>query len=721
MSQVLTGVVKAADIVRDTNLKVVAPLALSLETDDGMRELGTDGVFDVFYDGAIIETIDIEVIEDGGVIKLQLQADGGGDLTCRFGGTSYVLDCTPVLEETLTAGTDTVMQKNWIYITESAGVLTLTHSTVSYPVTSHCPIATVSLQTAASLATDGGMRVHAWTDHISKSTENGHLSHVNAKLRADNASYVSGVGPSDLVVSSPDAYISTGAGVVYQLHPHTMPARDMQAGDPVWVINDPTTPYKRITTFDDITQDASGGAINNKYMNIVLCACVSEKETDCKLFFLLPADTYTTEANAIADTQQTTIYAWPEEFIGTMVLVARYTVKAKTSGAWSQSQKESLLGKLPATGVGGGSITDHGSLGGLTDDDHTQYLLGDGTRDVTGDMLFTGTSKLQFDNTGHYLHAPDANTFLVNVDVTLKLSIGSTEQVILETDVLRPATDNLLDIGTTSKYIKDVYANRYYVGATGEYIYSSAGNYLDLNATLFAQIRLSGTAYHLFASTGYYPLTTDVNDIGSAGLRMDQVYCQQLNASHTTNPTSPVDGSLWYNETLKALQFNNDDAQWAVGGGVSFITSDSTATNTSAKFYFAGTKDIAANSLVVGACYEFVVSGKLTTDATISYTFGVDLDATQIVASTAKSQTSDSNAAWTFRGEFTVRSIGGSGTVQATAFLITPRFDAEEVDSPSAITVDTTQVLTFKPWVRMTAAGLGKSATAQNIILRRVA
>jgi microcystin-dependent protein len=38
----------------------------------------------------------------------------------------------------------------------------------------------------------------------------------------------------------------------------------------------------------------------------------------------------------------------------------------------------------------GGSITEHGSLTGLIDDDHTQYLLVDGTRAMTGDLLVDG-------------------------------------------------------------------------------------------------------------------------------------------------------------------------------------------------------------------------------------------------------------------------------------------------------------------------------------------
>jgi hypothetical protein len=38
-----------------------------------------------------------------------------------------------------------------------------------------------------------------------------------------------------------------------------------------------------------------------------------------------------------------------------------------------------------------GGVTDHGALTGLGDDDHTQYLLADGTRTLAGNLVITGT------------------------------------------------------------------------------------------------------------------------------------------------------------------------------------------------------------------------------------------------------------------------------------------------------------------------------------------
>ena len=62
-------------------------------------------------------------------------------------------------------------------------------------------------------------------------------------------------------------------------------------------------------------------------------------------------------------------------------------------------------------------VTDHGALAGLSDDDHPQYLLADGTRALTGDW-----------NAG--AHAIIASTFMSNIATgTAPLTVSSTTQV----------------------------------------------------------------------------------------------------------------------------------------------------------------------------------------------------------------------------------------------------------------------------------------------------
>jgi hypothetical protein len=45
-----------------------------------------------------------------------------------------------------------------------------------------------------------------------------------------------------------------------------------------------------------------------------------------------------------------------------------------------------------ATGSGLTTVSDHGGLGGLSDDDHTQYVLADGSRNITGSQTVKNTA-----------------------------------------------------------------------------------------------------------------------------------------------------------------------------------------------------------------------------------------------------------------------------------------------------------------------------------------
>jgi hypothetical protein len=373
-----------------------------------------------FWDGGVIETIDIDVIESGGTVYLELEQSGGGNLTWLFAGTEYVMDCTPAQTVALTAGTDTNPVQNYVYVVLSGTTPTLTASTVSWPATAHAPVATVVVQSAASLATDGAYKVHAWTDHINKATENGHSAHVNKKLRAFNATWQSGVAPSDFS----SGQLDTTAGVVFQLHTHDMPARDMTTGDPVFVVNDNATPYKRITSIEGggISTLSDGSSIgNNRYVNLVLWGVVSEKDADCKLMINLPDADYVTQSDAELDILQSASYSFGSGFVGCAFLIGRFTLQYSTAagGTFTQTLKTDLRGLEPSTSPGGGAITDHGNLTSLGDDEHPQYLkdiVDDLTPQLGGD-LDTNSQNIKFD-TNHGIRDDSNNEQLIFIKTT---------------------------------------------------------------------------------------------------------------------------------------------------------------------------------------------------------------------------------------------------------------------------------------------------------------
>jgi len=316
--------------------------------------------------GAVNETVDLDVTVDTGDVLATIEADLGGDLTFYFGGVTYTLDCTPVTTNcqiTLTEGTDTSPTLNYLYVTEAAGVLTFTSSTSDWPATSHAPIATALIQTDASVTANGAYKVHAWTDHVSTSTENGHLSHLNRKFRTQHATWDSGTAANTLTISNPDAWIDTDAGEVYQLHLHDMPALDMAVA-PFFVVNEPGTPFMEADSLADITQDASSVTWgNNKYGNLVVVGVVSEDAGDSQGLINLPTSTYTLESDALIDAEATSVYTIPADFVGTGFLIARYTVRKTVSG-WTQSGIDDLRGDTPSTapgsGGGGGWIVSDG-------------------------------------------------------------------------------------------------------------------------------------------------------------------------------------------------------------------------------------------------------------------------------------------------------------------------------------------------------------------------
>ena len=330
-----------------------------------------------FYDGTFLESARVKTSSAVGVIICSVDKAGGGNLTLRISGTTIAWDTTPAKTVELTAGTDGNPVLNFVYVTEAAGVLTLNASTVNWPAAGDfAAIAEVLCQSAASYEVDRGLKIHAYTDHT-RGVQQGELAETSAWIRRQHATWVSGLAVGNMAVVDPDAYLSVAAGMIAQKHLHSFPARDMQAGDPIWVVNDPAQSFRRILTLDAITQDAANGPINNKWLSIILWVSVNEDEVDCKMFLNLPTGTYNTQAAAESDQMGYSVFVFPSVFKGTAQLAGRYIVQAKDSGAWVQGSIIDLREDTPSSSPGAsGQITEHGNLLGLPDPlAHPQYAL----------------------------------------------------------------------------------------------------------------------------------------------------------------------------------------------------------------------------------------------------------------------------------------------------------------------------------------------------------
>jgi len=82
-----------------------------------------------------------------------------------------------------------------------------------------------------------------------------------------------------------------------------------------------------------------------------------------------------------------------------------------------------------------GSI-DHGSIDGLSDDDHTQYLLADGSRDLTGNILATTNTQVQFRSSANRVFSSTTNVLVTDGGTTHNFAIGGAAEMSLNANMI---------------------------------------------------------------------------------------------------------------------------------------------------------------------------------------------------------------------------------------------------------------------------------------------
>ncbi len=319
---------------------------------------------DNLTNGVILETIDVDIcaddqcVTDNDDVKIQLQADGGGDLTMKFSDGFSTLDTTPRLELSLTNGSDSSPTLNYIYVPQSTKTLTV--STSNWPSEEHAPIATVLIQSVATVKGSGAYKLHAWTDHISSTNNQGHIANLNKWIRNQNATYQSGVSQTTTVTtngaSEDNVDFATTAGVVLQLHDHYFSSTDTAGTGKLLVVNDSSTPYRAIGDINEVDAIDDGSAINNKnYFSVVIWGAVGENIIDNKMFLNLPSCTYNRSDTSIEDAGKCTNYNIPSDYNGVGFLISRLTFVYLTSqgGTWALVDEEDLRGQIPSISAGG--------------------------------------------------------------------------------------------------------------------------------------------------------------------------------------------------------------------------------------------------------------------------------------------------------------------------------------------------------------------------------
>jgi len=365
------------------NYAIQLGIVFKIDASDGeVFVTGKDSVNDTFqnfWNGTFRETIDFLVTSDGTTITGTLSpSNGHPDMTMIFSDGFTMLDTSPPVTITLTPGTDTNPQDNYVYIPKSTKVLTV--STSDWPVSvEHIKVAHIAVKSALTTQTEGALRNQNWNDAVqSTHTNQGHLTHITERLRQEPSKWHSGVEASVTINTGSipdDVYISTTAGQVYQLHRQTFPSQDMAMGNDLHIVNDFTTPYKTTTNLNTETVSAKGSTLSNSSFSMVLWGIQNKSGEMSHLMLNLPTGTYAKNApdDAVSDANNYSVYTIPRQFQGVGFLIARFTFVLQTGGlSWSLYDTEDLRGKSPNTTAGGGGGGTGGGVTtylGLTDTD----------------------------------------------------------------------------------------------------------------------------------------------------------------------------------------------------------------------------------------------------------------------------------------------------------------------------------------------------------------
>ena len=449
------------------------------------------------FNGAELESVTVDVTSNGSVITLGMEKSGGGDINFFFNGEFVTFDSTPKATIALTAGSDVSPTLNFIYVLESSGLLTV--STSGWPATQHAPIATVLVQSAASVQADGPYKVHAWADHVSGTDDMGHISHVNYWIRQQNATWLSGVllSYSDGVATFD---VAVGSGNILQLHEHGYPAFDTATGSDIYIPNDFTTAYKKVGDLTGETTDSQGVTMAGNWYNLVIWGVVNEASGDCKIMCNLPSGSYNNNnANkAINDDDQFSLFDIPTDFIGVGFLIARLTVQ-ESGGTFTVQNQEDLRGLFPSASAGGGATGGNEFLDSV-------FRIQDDV-DSTKEIAFQASTIATA--TVRTITMPDAN-----------VDLGAIDKLTPAVSALTDGAAIAFNLGLKYFDLKTLSTVETAITLTLSNIVAGANHILSVKKTNAADttITLAGAGLTFYGYNGAdYNTTPDVVLVGAAG------------------------------------------------------------------------------------------------------------------------------------------------------------------------------------------------------------
>jgi hypothetical protein len=336
----------------------------------------------------------------------------------------FTLDCTTGAgtdghaRVLLTKGTSTVPVQNFVaasVLSDSARTLQLVNQVAS-------PLQGPAIQAGyANVYAIGDMVIpqQRYTNcPFRDSRGSSMLDTMRDKLRILGAEWFQGVTPSLQITTlggvKDSALIPTSIGFVFQLWIQTFPPNLSGTALDIVVLNDPITPFRKITDYNEITYDANGDTLegnNTRYGIDIFGIINSGTNVISAIGVTLPTGTYSTDSGAINDTSNFSVTSVPDSYRFTSFRICRSVLKYQTTNGGTlinlvggndvQITLGSPLGGTGGSGVSG-STTNHNDLVGkqggtideyfhLTSAEHS-FIQGGTIATLDGNQTFTGTN-----------------------------------------------------------------------------------------------------------------------------------------------------------------------------------------------------------------------------------------------------------------------------------------------------------------------------------------
>ena len=197
-----------------------------------------------------------------------------------------------------------------------------------------------------------------------KPGEEGHIRHLGEAIRLTmgGATWHSGVAGNGVTsgyisdVGGAIYFLST-SGVAYQMHQHTLSAKDTNPAGlntDIHIVNSTTAAYRSVHDISDETNDSTGSPLNNKYYNVVIAGVCNKTGEYSPLLMNMPSGSYNTATSATNDVNGYDVYDLPHAFVQdscTAFLICRITFK-NAGGALTVVQTTDLRGRTPGTASG---------------------------------------------------------------------------------------------------------------------------------------------------------------------------------------------------------------------------------------------------------------------------------------------------------------------------------------------------------------------------------